>query len=307
MLEKYIEEQPIVTKLLLNSFENNKLVQAYLFVSNDKSFLLDYAIAFSKKLITENYDEKICNMIDNKNYPELKIIEPTNNIIKKEQLLDLQQSFQVKPTLGDKLVYIICGADKLHVSSANTILKFLEEPSENIVAILLTDNLNKVLPTIKSRCQNLIFKNKKEEELKKLDILLNEYKSKVYDKEDYVEQFNNLKENMVSFIKQIEKLKIKEFIHFKDSIFDIYKTKDEINILFDFMLYFYYDMLNFMISRKVIYMNDYLEDMKEIAEISDIDKIQRKLQLIENTKIKLETNMNLKLLMDEFIIKFSEV
>ena len=307
MLEKYIEEQPIVTKLLLNSFENNKLVQAYLFVSNDKSFLLDYAIAFSKKLITENYDEKICNMIDNNNYPELKIIEPTNNIIKKEQLLDLQQSFQVKPTLGDKLVYIICGADKLHVSSANTILKFLEEPSENIVAILLTDNLNKVLPTIKSRCQNLIFKNKKEEELNKLDILLNEYKSKVYDKEDYIEQFNNLKENMVSFIKQIEKLKIKEFIHFKDSIFDIYKTKDEINILFDFMLYFYYDMLNFMISRKVIYMNDYLEDMKKIAEISDIDKIQRKLQLIENTKIKLETNMNLKLLMDEFIIKFSEV
>lgn len=307
MLEKYIEEQPIVTKLLLNSFENNKLVQAYLFVSNDKSFLLDYAIAFSKKLITENYDEKICNMIDNNNYPELKIIEPTNNIIKKEQLLDLQQSFQVKPTLGDKLVYIICGADKLHVSSANTILKFLEEPSENIVAILLTDNLNKVLPTIKSRCQNLIFKNKKEEELNKLDILLNEYKSKVYDKEDYVEQFNNLKENMVSFIKQIEKLKIKEFIHFKDSIFDIYKTKDEINILFDFMLYFYYDMLNFMISRKVIYMNDYLENMKEIAEISDIDKIQRKLQLIENTKIKLETNMNLKLLMDEFIINFSEV
>jgi len=307
MLEKYIEEQPIVTKLLLNSFENNKLVQAYLFVSNDKSFLLDYAIAFSKKLITENYDEKICNMIDNNNYPELKIIEPTNNIIKKEQLLDLQQSFQVKPTLGDKLVYIICGADKLHVSSANTILKFLEEPSEKIVAILLTDNLNKVLPTIKSRCQNLIFKNKKEEELNKLDILLNEYKSKVYDKEDYAEQFNNLKENMVSFIKQIEKLKIKEFIHFKDSIFDIYKTKDEINILFDFMLYFYYDMLNFMISRKVIYMNDYLEDMKEIAEISDIDKIQRKLQLIENTKIKLETNMNLKLLMDEFIIKFSEV
>lgn len=307
MLEKYIEEQPIVTKLLLNSFKNNKLVQAYLFVSNDKSFLLDYALAFSKKLITENYDEKICNMIDNNNYPELKIIEPTNNIIKKEQLLDLQQSFQVKPTLGDKLVYIICGADKLHVSSANTILKFLEEPSEKIVAILLTDNLNKVLPTIKSRCQNLIFKNKKEEELNKLDILLNEYKSKVYDKEDYVEQFNNLKENMVSFIKQIEKLKIKEFIHFKDSIFDIYKTKDEINILFDFMLYFYYDMLNFMISRKVIYVNDYLEDMKEIAKISDIDKIQRKLQLIENTKIKLETNMNLKLLMDEFIIKFSEV
>ena len=307
MLENYIDDQPIVTRLLLNSFDNNKLVQAYLFVSNDKSFLLDYAISFSKKLITENYDEQICNMIDNNNYPELKIINPINNVIKKEQLLDLQQSFQVKPTLGNKLVYIISEADKLHASSANKILKFLEEPSDDIVAILLTDNLNKVLPTIKSRCQNLIFKNKKEEEINKLDNILNDYKTKVYDKEDYQDEFNKLKENMISFIIQIEKLKIKEFIHYKDSIFDIYKTKDEIIILFDFMLYFYYDMLNFMISRKIIYMNDYIEDIKKISESSDIEKIQNKLQLIENTKIKLESNMNLKLLMDEFIIKFSEV
>ncbi len=307
MLEEYIDEQPIVTKLLLNSFENNKLVQAYLFVSNDKSFLLDYAIAFSKKLITDNYDEQICNMIDNNTYPELKIIEPINNIVKKEQLIDLQQSFLVKPTLGKKMVYIINGADKLHVSSANTILKFLEEPSEDIVAILLTDNLQKVLPTIKSRCQNLIFKNKKEEEINKLDILFKDYKEKIDEKEDKEEVVNNFKNNCISFINQIEKLGIKEFIHYKDSIFDIYKTKEELIILFDFMLYFYYDMLNFMVSRNVVYMNDYVETIKQISENNDLNKLQKKLQLIENTKIKLDTNMNLKLLMDEFIIKYSEV
>ena len=51
MLEDYLEEQPIATKLLLNSYGNNKIVQAYLFISNDKIFLMDYAIAFSKKLI----------------------------------------------------------------------------------------------------------------------------------------------------------------------------------------------------------------------------------------------------------------
>ena len=307
MLEKYIDEQPIVTKLLLNSFENNKLVQAYLFVSNDKSFLLEYAIAFSKKLITDNYDEQICNMIDNNTYPELKIIEPINNIVKKEQLIDLQQSFLVKPTLGKKMVYIINGADKLHVSSANTILKFLEEPSEDIVAILLTDNLQKVLPTIKSRCQNLIFKNKKEEEINKLDILFKDYKEKIDEKEDKEEFVNNFKNNCISFINQIEKLGMKEFIHYKDSIFDIYKTKEELIILFDFMLYFYYDMLNFMVSRNVVYMNDYVETIKQVSENNDLNKLQKKLQLIENTKIKLDTNMNLKLLMDEFIIKYSEV
>ena len=73
------------------------------------------------------------------------------------------------------------------------------------------------------------------------------------------------------------------------------------------MLYFYYDMLNFMVSRNVVYMNDYVETIKQVSENNDLNKLQKKLQLIENTKIKLDTNMNLKLLMDEFIIKYSEV
>lgn len=306
MLENYIEYQPIVTKLLLNSFDNNKLVQAYLFSSNDKSFLLDYSIAFSKKLITDNYDSKICNMIDTNTYPELKIINPVNNIIKKEQLKELQQSFLVKPTLGKKMVYIINGADKLHISSANTILKFLEEPNDDIVAILLTDNLPKVLPTIKSRCQLLIFKNKKEQD-NNINILYDEYKLRINNNENSKEEFDVMINNMINFINSIEKLGIKEFIHFKDNIFDVFKTKEEFMILFDFLLYFYYDILNYMISRKIIYMNDYLENIREISDKNDINKIQNKLQLIENTKIKLDTNMNLKLLMDEFIIKFSEV
>ena len=306
MLEDYLDTQPIVTKLLLNSFKNDKLVQAYLFSSNDKSFLVEYALAFSKKLITDNYDSKICNLIESNIYPELKIINPINNIIKKEQLKELQQSFLVKPTLGKKMVYIINGADKLHISAANTILKFLEEPSEDIVAILLTDNLPKVLPTIKSRCQNLIFKNKNENDDKNLDNLFEEYKIRINNDENAQDEFNNLIDNIINFIKSIEKLGIKEFIHFKDNIFDVFKIKDEFIILFDFLLYFYYDILNLKVSRKIIYMNDYYDILNELSNQS-LEIVQKKLQLIENTKIKLDTNMNLKILMDEFIIKFSEV
>lgn len=305
MLEDYINRQEIATKLLLNSFDNNKLVQAYLFSSNDKSFLLEYALSFSKKLITDDYDSKICNMIDNNTYPELKIINPINNIIKKEQLLELQQSFLVKPTLGKKLVYIINGADKLHVSSANTILKFLEEPQKDIIAILLTDNLPKVLPTIKSRCQCISFKNQKEKN--SLNNLYNEYKIKINNEENSKEDFNVMKENIINFILQLEKLGLKEFIHYKDAIFDKFKTKEEFFILFDFILYFYYDMLNLKISRDIVYMSEYMEILKEITNKNDLEKIRKKLQLIENTKIKLDTNMNLKLLIDEFIIRFSEV
>ena len=85
MLEKYLDEQPIVTKLLINSKNNYKLVQAYLLVSNDKSFLMDFSLDFVKELVCDN-DTKIHKMIDNKLYPELKIIEPINNNIKKDQI-----------------------------------------------------------------------------------------------------------------------------------------------------------------------------------------------------------------------------
>ena len=304
MLENYIDIQPIVTKLLLNSFDNNKLVQAYLFSSNDKSFLLEYALAFSKKIITPDYDEKICNMIQNNVYPELKIINPINNIIKKDQLLDLQQSFLVKPTIGRKLVYIINGADKLHVSSANTILKFLEEPNDDIIAILLTDNISKVIPTIKSRCQNIIFKNNIDIKNNN-DILYEKYK--IENTEEEKEIFYNKLDSCVNFIKQIEKIKLKEFFYYKENVFDIFKTKEEFLILFDFMLYFYYDILNLKFSREIIYMKKYIDDLKEISDINELEIVENKLKLVEESKIKLESNMNLKLFMDEFIIKFSEV
>ena len=142
MLEDYIKEQEIVTNLLLESFKNNKLVQAYLIVSSDNDYSLKYAKSFAKKLITSDYNTNICTKIDKNIYSELKIINPISNVIKKEQLLDLQNDFKTKPIEGNKRVYIINECDKLNSSSANSILKFLEEPQDDIIAILLTNNIS---------------------------------------------------------------------------------------------------------------------------------------------------------------------
>ena len=303
MLEKYLKEQPIVTKLLLNSINNNKLVQAYLFVSNDKSFLMQYSLDFSKKIICDD-DKKISKMIDENTYPELVIIEPINNMIKKEQLISLQEAFSVKPTLGKKMVYIINGAEKLFTSSANTILKFLEEPSDDIVAILLTDNLQKVLPTIKSRCQILNFENKKDKEV---DIIYknykNYYKSIEFNTDTYLEKVNNI----INFIKKLDKNKLNTFIYFKQDIFDIYINKEDFMFLFDFILYFYYDILNLKLQRDLYYLEEYKNDLIEVGKNNSLDDIRNKIQIIEDVNNKLQTNMNLKLLIDDFIIKFSEV
>lgn len=302
MLEKYLDEQPVVTKLLIESKKNNKLVQAYLLVSNDKSFLMQYSLDFTKELVCDN-DKKIYKQIDDGNYPELKIIEPINNNIKKDQILELQELFQVKPVIGKRLVYIINGVDKLHVSAANTMLKFLEEPSSDIVAILLTDNLQKVLPTIKSRCQVLSFNNY----TKQVNIIFKKYKE-YYIEDDYNEEtFDYLSSSILELIKKLDSSKLKMFIYYKQDIFDIFKTKIDFMYLFDFILYFYYDMLNFKLNRNLKYMIKYKDYIESVSEENNIDSIRKKIEVILNTKNNLGTNMNLKLLIDDFIIKFSEV
>ena len=73
-------------------------------------------------------------------------------------MIDLQKDYSNKSLLDGKRIYVVKEADKLNPASANTILKFLEEPEEDIIAILLTQNRYKILETILSRCQILTIK-----------------------------------------------------------------------------------------------------------------------------------------------------
>lgn len=172
----------IIDKLV----EFNKVSHAYLVevddYDEDFKCILDFV-----KLILCKKDKKrcsdlncsncnICRLVDTDNYVDLKIIEPDGSMIKKKQMLDLQDEFNNKSLLDNKRIYIIKEADKLNQSSANTILKFLEEPEDDIVAILVTNNRYSVIETILSRCQIL--------SLKKL--VLTDIEDEVIDLLDYI-------------------------------------------------------------------------------------------------------------------------
>ena len=98
-------------------------------------------------------------MIDSDNYPDLYIIEGDDSTIKKEQIIKLEDEFKNTSLLQNKRIYIIKESEKMNDSSSNTLLKFLEEPNDNIVAILLTKDRYKLLPTIISRCQIISLKS----------------------------------------------------------------------------------------------------------------------------------------------------
>lgn len=147
---------------LIKHFHENRLAHAFLVETNDmdKSYL---AILQFLKVINcpsdykENCQEcNLCHLIDNGNLPSLLVVEPDGNTIKKEQVMEIKKMFQTKPIFSKYNMYIIKNAELLNASSANTMLKFIEEPEENILAFFLTNNKENIIDTIKSRCQIIL-------------------------------------------------------------------------------------------------------------------------------------------------------
>ena len=173
--------------LIINQYEKNKLSHAFLIETDN----IDRCLVDVKeiiKLINKKDDNKdIDLLIEHNNLPSLIIIEPDGMSIKKSQLEELEQKFSTKPIYSIYNTYIILHADKMNDSSANTLLKFLEEPESNIIGFLVVSNKENVLPTIKSRCE-IIHVDYNEQKIvdKELSDLVDLYINNIYNTSDYL-------------------------------------------------------------------------------------------------------------------------
>ena len=233
MLGDYKDTQPVIYNILSNEIVNNKVKHAYLFDVSlcNNSLLFVYSFIKSilcpiKKLTNGGCAEcNLCKSIDDNSFPDLITIKPDGMVIKKEQLLDLQGNFITKSLYDNKKIYIIKYAEDLHPAAANSILKFLEEPEANIVAILLTKNINNVIPTIISRCQVLTLMPDEE------NITSRERIGQVIfdDYDDYQEFLSNGDNSFISgvvdFIDYYEKNGIDVLLHTQNLWFDKYSDK----------------------------------------------------------------------------------
>ena len=156
MLDSYIETQPIAYRVITNQLKKDLINHAYIIETNGNGFGLDFAKSFAKSLLcpfkyTSNkqcIDCFQCNQINDNNFIELKIIEPNGMWITKGQIEELQNTFMKKAVVGSKKVYIINHFEKMKSNVMDSMLKFIEEPMEGIVALLICDNVNNIIDTI---------------------------------------------------------------------------------------------------------------------------------------------------------------
>jgi DNA polymerase III delta prime subunit len=135
-----------VIKFLQNEINENKISHAFLIETNSSdSTLKEIGDVFQKNnLISKQTLENNISVF---------IIRPENNNIDKDKILELQKFTMTKSIIKNYKIYFIVNAELMNISSANKLLKVLEEPSENVIGFLLTENENLIIPTIKSRCQ----------------------------------------------------------------------------------------------------------------------------------------------------------
>ena len=96
------------------------------------------------------------NNIDNlKDNPDVYILKQDEANITKDVIKDLLNKLSTTSQFNNKKVYIIDKTEYLSDTVFNAILKTLEEPKEGIYAILISNNIDAVKPTIVSRCQKI--------------------------------------------------------------------------------------------------------------------------------------------------------
>lgn len=318
MFDDFKEEQAIMYKLLCNSVNKNKVSHAYLLEFNGYQKGFDFALALAKYLLCPNkYTNRElcgictqCSSIDSDNFIELKIIEPDGQWIKKEQLEELQKEFSKKALIGNKKVYIIKGAEKLNNASANSILKFLEEPSEGIIAILTTENIHQVLGTIKSRCQLLSLVRLSNDEVSKDTKKL--IGAVTFNNKVEYDNFLNNDESatkiatVVDFINFVEKSQNKAIIYKNKSFLEMFNDKKQLEIAFSWMILYYKDVLNYKLSHKLEYYYDYEDDISKLADSISMIKLCKKIEILVSLSEKIKFNVNSNMLMDKLVIKLVE-
>ena len=312
------EKQHIVFQVLKNSFSNNKTSHAYIVSGSKGSPILETALFMAQSFVCTDKDEfnlacqqcVNCKKIINNGYADFKLINGED--LKTDITLSLQDEFNKSSIEQEnKKIYIINLIEKAPVSSLNKLLKFIEEPQSNIIAIFTSNSVSKILPTLVSRCQVISLKEFMIKDL--VDYLMQNN----VDEDDawLISKISNNAEKNLEIVNHEQYKTLKE--NFKNALYYLAKQKDYFivysqvevlkNIEDNSMLELFLDMFEICFLEAIIKKEDLSYTSKFFdEEISVLSKnykhLDHMIEDITKAKIDLLSNANKNLVFDKLII-----
>lgn len=321
-----LDYQPTVARIVTNSLQRNRIAHAYLLDGMKGTGKKEVSYLFAKSLLCRNLNGvdpcqscSNCKRIDSRNHPDVHVLEPDGNSIKKQQIQFLQEEFTKTGLESKRKIYIIEHADKMTTNAANSLLKFLEEPNQETFAFLLTENVHQMLNTIISRCQPLSFRALTSTRL--VDKLVEEGFSVPLARtashltnslEEAVELCRDdwfaLARNLV--IKLYEALFTRQqqaLLFIQEKWMPHFQERKQLEIGLDLMLFIYKDMLYAQVDKGDEFVfTDEKEQIEKFALQTTQQRVTEHLSYILQSKSRLASNVNPHLLMERLALNLQE-
>jgi len=319
--------QEQIKEHLQNAMKMKKVSHAYIINgerSGGKEFI---AKIFATALQCENSQGDpcgechSCKQAETGNQPDIIFVSHEKpNTIGVDDIRDqINKDVAIKPYSSRYKIYIMNEGEKMTPQAQNALLKTLEEPPEYAIIIILTTNVNSLLPTILSRCVVLNMKPVKNDLVK--EFLMKEMQIPDYKADVCVafargnigkarllansEEFDNIKEEAVTLLKYIKDMELTEVIA---AIKKINDYKFDVNDYLDIISIWYRDVLLFKATNDVNHLifREEIQYIRKVADRSTYEGIELIIQALEKAKNRLNANVNFDLTMELLLLTIKE-
>lgn len=316
-----------IVKYFKSSIELGKISHAYILNGEKGSGKKTLAAVVAKSLQCESGEAdpcgtcKSCLQAESGNQPDIIWVthEKPNVISVDEIRTQILNDIELKPYSSRYKIYIVPDAQLMNTQAQNAILKTLEEPPEYAIIMLLTNNVDKFLPTIISRCIVLNFRPV--EPLHMVDYLVNQIgidREKARFCTDFAQgnlgkavrlaispDYNEIKEDSLRLLRRIQDMDMDEIIQ---AVRNMGKYKLDITDYIDIMSMWFRDLLMVKISNspnKLIFKDEFSVMKKQASHVS-YEGLEEILQALDKLKIRLEANVNFDIAMELMLLTMKE-
>ncbi|MHB8708327.1 MAG: DNA polymerase III subunit delta' [Desulfuromonadales bacterium] len=307
--------------ILRRALSGGRLAHAYLFAGPEGVGKRLMALAVARVLFcaegTGCGECPACRKLDHRNHPDLHVLEPDGNSIKIEQVRAIQRDLSLRPLEGRRKVCLIEAAELMTTAAANALLKTLEEPRGDTLLILLSSQPQRLLETIRSRCQMLQFPRQSleliraslqtqlgvaDDEAHVLAALSEGSFKKAFgkDRQLYLEERRTLLKTLTA----LSAGSILPTLEFAEQLAGDKATLPDILEIFQA---FYRDVLLTLHGRDTTELVnlDLDEKVRRVAGREDVTNVLAKLEALKSARWQLERNLNPQLVMEVLLLRLA--
>jgi DNA polymerase-3 subunit delta' len=276
-----------------------------------------------KSIIAKEISLKLLGKTEDRSYVDILEwrVGKNKQSIGVDEIRDIIKEVNKKPYEGDRKIVIIYEAHKMTMEAQNAFLKTIEEPPKGVTIILLSEGLDLMLETIKSRCQvhklNRLnikdimkylkreYPDLEERELKQVISFIEGVpgRSKIF-LED--EDFKGVRNKTIDILLELcnkDRYMVKKYEEFFD------KNKDLWREILSCLVSYIRDIVIYKEIGKdeLVINNDKIEEVKKLSNIYSLKELDKMIKEINNTKESLDRRVNAELAFDIMLLNMQEV